>query len=477
MNFWRKCGKIITKNNSPIRCPYNPCGYYALFALILRQYDGETGKINYCSQPRVQVIPYRITTGSISYMGKCIKISQTADKQGKVGYNKSCGGSWQQCYEWDQNGNCINQDTYYYDCYEITVYRLGGCYNDYDTFAEYVYSKCPEITAPFPNVFDGDNPTWDAMECINKNQDSNIDSWYSLAYWSYIPRLKLKIDNLGLNVRIQMNQENWYVKTEKIAWCDGECLQYDDKGNCTNCNGTLYEEQVIVEEGRDGYFHGYYKGHQLYDPLIFSSTLQNICTPEQEWQLDYCVCLNKFNAASVDASTAILNLASTYPENRSNYNHSYQENVIICKSGEYSSWAGPGGCWYGYDMYNEYKQSYAARDLYFQKPDKMLGNSKGIQVYVKVMKYQGTDNNATTHCLRSGTETLYDGIYTFSWGDKLQLPIAHNMVNSMTPINGYCNGSWDNSQRVEYQPTDGNKHRCSNPCKITWYLEVRKLIF
>lgn len=478
MNFWRKCGKLIANGTTLIRCDYNPCGYYVLLAIVSREYDGDNGNINYCSQPQIEVIPFMITQGCIHYKNRDIKISQTPDEKGRVGTSKKCGTTWQECSEWDEQGNCVKESTYYSQCYQIDVYRIGGCYDDYETFAQHVYSKCTQITAPFPNVFNSDGSvTWDANNCIYKNRDvNNDDSWYVYAYWSYVPRIKLKVDNLYLNVRIQMNQDSWYIKTDKIYWCDGDCLQYDDKGNCTNCNGTLYEQEITLEQGIDGYFHGYYKGHQLSDPLISRSDFQDICTPQEEWQLDYCYCQNKYNAASLKASSQILNLATTYPNSRSNYNHSYSEENVICKSGEYSSWAGPGGCGFGYDMYNEYKQSYGARDLYFLKPDKMQGNSTGVQVYVKVMKYQGTDNRANYHCINNGTETVFDGVFTYNWGQKLQLPIANNMVNGMKSVQGYCN-SWEDSMRVAYQPTDGYRGYCSNPCKITWYVEVRKLIF
>lgn len=473
MNFWRKCGKLITDGSNLIRCDYNPCGYYGLFAFVTRNYDGSTGEVNYCAQPDLEVLPYNVLQGSINYQGRCIKISQQKDSKGRVGYYKGCLDSYQQCVRWnDQWTQCLQWETYYIECCQIEVYRLGGCYDDYNQFAGHVYSKCPQITAPYPDIFQGDWISDTAYNCISKNRDpNNDDSWYSYAYWRYIPKVKLKVDNLNLGLRIQMNTERWQYQWVTFKWCDGECLQWDDNtGDCIDCNGTIYEDAYINSQNMIGYQHGLYRGLQLSDPVILQVPIDGI-----DGYIQGCEEVDTFNSASLAASRQLLARAAEYPTDRNNYNHSYQESVIICKSGSYQSWAAPGGCWDGGNAYNEYKQAFYARDLYFEKPDKMQGDAIGAVIKLKVIIAKGTANNCSCHSKEDGEQITQQELNVF-WGQKIQLPIAHNMENGMKATEGYCNSN-DDFQLVSYQPTDGDRGCCGYPCKISWSVEVKRLIF
>lgn len=87
------------------------------------------------------------------------------DEEGKCGYWKGCSDSWTDCAEWDENWeNCIREETYYEGCYEIKVYRLTPCYDDYQEFKRMFFEHC-EMPADEVEVFDGSNMTWEARDC------------------------------------------------------------------------------------------------------------------------------------------------------------------------------------------------------------------------------------------------------------------------------------------------------------------------
>ena len=182
--LWRKCGNLIKNSDDTLtRCDSSPCGYYALFGVKYRNLNCQTMK------PQCywysNVFPFHVTERKIlwDWYSICIEVSQN---KGLCGTKKGKFNCWTDCYEWDENGNCINPQQYC-TCLEIEVYNISGCYDDYQKFAEYIYTPCgvtPDANNKFPQIFGSysSGMSSDAYYCVSDYWQKYFDSNYMLNF-------------------------------------------------------------------------------------------------------------------------------------------------------------------------------------------------------------------------------------------------------------------------------------------------------
>ena len=214
--FWKKCGKFVSKGSSLIFCESCPCGYYAILGMKFRSIDPVTREpLSDCSWS-FEVKPYEIKNGEIKweYGNFCIKIERTL---GKCGYKKACGYSYEYCEEWNEDyTDCLKSKTEYSNCYEVFVYNLSGFSESMDEFKQVLFSPCG-YSGSFPDIwysyYGSQYLNWEAEDCINSFWRNEFSKKYMLNFsFSY--------SVLG---------QNWWQ-----SFCDGfyamqeECYTFED---------------------------------------------------------------------------------------------------------------------------------------------------------------------------------------------------------------------------------------------------------
>jgi hypothetical protein len=96
------------------------------------------------------------------YGKRTIKLHKE-DFEEKVGYLKGCQGEWTDCAEWDDNGECVREETFYEGCSELKVYLLTPCYDDYAEFKE-AFFEDSGFSATDVEIFNGDYLTGEAQD-------------------------------------------------------------------------------------------------------------------------------------------------------------------------------------------------------------------------------------------------------------------------------------------------------------------------
>lgn len=194
--FWEKCGKLIADSSGKlIDCDFSPCPAYAVFAFVERSLTpaNPDGTVSNCSSSYAYAMPCEIKNGHICtsdmYGGggkKKIKL-HSEDFEGKCGYWKGCTGEWQDCAEWDENGeNCIREETYYDGCVQVKVYRLTPCFEEFSEFKQAFFEPCG-FEGDFPEIFDSWGITGEAYDCLynywNKEAEKKKLQWKVNAVW------------------------------------------------------------------------------------------------------------------------------------------------------------------------------------------------------------------------------------------------------------------------------------------------------
>jgi len=130
-------------------------------------------------------------------------------------------------------------------------------------FKAFVYSKCSNITPPYPNLWQTSYgykyTSSEARNCIYKDWDLSQDSWYSYAYFRYVPKANFHWTRYDNSLFIELDSQYGHdVEIGRYYWCDGNCRAYDADYNCTDCDGTLREE-IYYDWVMDGNCHAIYQ--------------------------------------------------------------------------------------------------------------------------------------------------------------------------------------------------------------------------
>lgn len=481
-SFWMKCGKLLTDSASNlIRCRTCPCGYYGLFAFVGRYLpNGPNSTPDYCSEPSIDVAPFEVIDGKIQYSGGmgimwsgCIEINVQADADGKVGYAKGCGSQWQDCLQWDENWeNCLKYGTVYMDCYQIKVYRIGNCFQDLDQFKAFVYSKCPQYTAPYPKLWEtsyGNKYTSSqASNCIYKEWDLNQDSWYSYAYYKYVPKAQFSYQLFDNSLTIYTNSTYGHEEiTGSYTWCDGQCLQQGDNG-CTNCNGQLITE-TMTNWVQDGYCHSIEKpswgGSQIW------SYTWGFC--ERQQNQPQCKCIDDYNSNSLKGFAQINPKVESIFSDKSEYTSSITNTVSPCFNQNYVSNYQPNECWASWWVQGMWRKWCRFAKLKIEKwHEKVEYKGVHIKIYAIDQKgcYQSSNRNPSNYPLSvSHSENiLYDSQMDVYWGEQFEFPIANNMSGMSVLESGHCVNYGDYSY-TRFTPHNSGCEQCQ---KITISIQV-----
>lgn len=262
--FWRKCGKLIATSptgGSLINCDECPCPYYGIFFVTqyATTYDPEGGSSgmdysNYCYkslEPHRAGIFNNETAISLNanYGTKiCIPISRSAAMSGLVGSRSGTIDSTEVCAEYnDDYTECLRYNKVSYD---IKIYRIGKCFDDYDAFAEYFYGPCgvePDSDGNYPAIFNGDpingSYTSVAGDCL-------YTYWTPLAQELLIPRVQVETTMYGIDHQIHPREQ--YIVTDDDT--GSMRVEYDCMTLLTNGNQTYYKIGGSGHYNEEGYW-------------------------------------------------------------------------------------------------------------------------------------------------------------------------------------------------------------------------------
>lgn len=236
MTFWTKCEKlIVTEDSKLVKCDECPCGYYALFAFKRFNINQKTMETDYCS-PSISVEAFEVIDNKINageWCRRCIEISRTPDDKDVVGYSRGCFCCWEDCVDWDDEGNCTQMEEWCNDCSEIWVYRMSPCFDKYDDFAAWFYSGCeaiPDEEGNYPELWDGYKVmTGAANNCVwNHWQGVAERKYYTWCYFEWNTRV--------FDYNINPYAQKYAFREECLYDCEnGGCIDYDADGNCIEC--------------------------------------------------------------------------------------------------------------------------------------------------------------------------------------------------------------------------------------------------
>lgn len=273
--FWRKCGKLLLKDGNTLSdCPECPCGYYGLFVIDYRNKSYKEGdnvdwEINDYCYKNLNVFAYNVINNSIdvsqymyAYDNICVPISRTPDSSGKVGSLETSIISPYDCAEYnDDYTECLK---HYINKYQIDIYRIGACYDDYNEFASWFYGGCgvsPDADGKYPAIFEQSYGqtvmTSNASNCI-------YNHWQSVADEKYRPQIKLTFDTYQWGYNMWPFSQKCETREICYSYCDGsDCAEYGDDG-CIRCEdgGTLKKD---CHDECD---------HTLYDAIMVNATVE-----------------------------------------------------------------------------------------------------------------------------------------------------------------------------------------------------------
>lgn len=472
-SFWMKCGHLLTDGGSLVKCRTCPCGYYGLFAFVARPFQGPDGDPTPCSGTQISVMPCEIIDGKINYLGDmgimwsgCIQINMQADSKGRVGHAKGCTSSWEECVEWDQQTwDCLETETVYQGCYEIDVYRIGSCYENLEDFKAYVYSKCPQITPPYPNLWQywyGNRYTsQEAEQCIYKDWDVNQDSWYSYAYFRWYLKANFHWQRYDCNIRIDTNTQIGHEEeTGRYYWCDGECREYDQDYNCIDCDGTL-QEQIMYDWVTDA------NAHYIEKPAWGGSRVYTYSWALCEWQQGdpECKCIDWDNANAAAGISSINSEAESILSDKSQYWVGEDTTTGgLCLNKSYSSRFQPNQCWASWWIQGINRKWCYYGKLTIEKWDNRVQYS-GVKIKLSATKVDGagTGGNPQRYPLSVNHQTtvLYDEtIIEATWGTQIEFPMVNNMIAFSIYDAGHC-VNWGDYSTIRFYPYDSACENCS----------------
>lgn len=216
--FWRKCGKIIRDDGGIVRCDRSPCPYYAIFGFKYRSLNQDTMEpYNKCSW-QFDIGVYTVDQGKIEWMGACINVSTNV---GECAHKKFKSGCWTDCAEWDENDNCIREEEYCDFVYEVYVYNISGCYDDYDKFQDAFFGECGiernEEGKYDQDILDENDRPWDCLERWNQK----FKSEYALSF-----KVDVKSQIQSWSICGISNDNEW------VKWCGCPDSLYETTGDC-----------------------------------------------------------------------------------------------------------------------------------------------------------------------------------------------------------------------------------------------------
>lgn len=476
MTFWTKCEKlIVNEGNKLLKCDECPCGYYALFAFKTFSINQQTMETNYCN-PYIHVEAFEVIDNKINAGAncrRCIEVSRTPDDKDIVGYSKGCFCCWEDCWDWDNEGNCTQREEWCDDCSETWVYRMSPCFDKYDDFASWFYSGCgtsPNEQGKYPDIWDwwyGEKyMTGAAGDCINNH-------WQGLAETKYLVFCKIhyKQDEFrvysesyaGPHISTRCGQFSYYCFDE----CPNHDCVYDSDWNCVEC-----------EDGSEPVRHCYIDGCERYDydafllihesdeerKEVWGTSVGGYSTWENYWK-DYwgwvyhspscCEVWSKVH----DSLASINKYVDDRRKDRSAYNRGNEDSIIEipygqwwnrqwCMGREYYSYT---SSWGSYQVYRHRK----CAEFTIHRADRTDSKATGVKIHFYLDRKRG-DNNMIEE--GPSFDILYNEELEILFGTKFELPFADNMKGFwISPENSDCDDcNWGSTIMYCPEYTEGS---------------------
>lgn len=466
-SFWMKCGKLLTDGGSLINCRTCPCGYYGLFAFVAVPIDGPDGDPIPCSGSSLSVMPCQVIDGKINFLGDmdimwsgCIEIDIAPAGNLHVGHAKGCSYEWEECVEWDQETwDCKKTEIVYQGCYDITVYRLGPCFDNLDDFKEYVYSRsCPQLGPDYPDLWEywyGNRYTsYQAEHCIYMDWDLSVPSWYALAYFRWTLKANLHWQRYDCNIRMDTNTQIGHEQEMgRWTYCDGECLEYDSDWNCINCDG---EMQTVI----DYWWVADANAHIIEKPAWGGTQVWSYTWPLCQWHQGdpECKCIDEDNYYSALGLPGLNQQANSILSDKENY-WIGQDTITsgLCLNKSYSSKFQPNECWASWIVQGiNRKWCYYAKVI-IEKWDNRVEYA-GVKIRVNATQIDGAGDTGNPQyyplSVNHRTITVYDGsVIDAPWGTQIEFPIANNMIDFSIYDAGHC-VNWGDYSQIRFFPYD-----------------------
>lgn len=257
--FWRKCGKIIRDDAGIVRCDRSPCPYYAIFGFKYRWLNQDTMEpVSDCSWS-FDVGVFSVDQGKIEWMGACINVSTNV---GECAHRKFKTGCYDECFEWDDEGNCTREEEYCENVFEVYVYNISGCYDNYDEFLDMFFGKCG-IERNENGEYDQDpldewNYPWDCQE-----------KWYEEFVNEY---------SLSFKVQMKSQVQTWYIcgldndidyikycgcpddYYETTGGCPDDCTEFWEPGNWNSCGSSATRTDTSIPDPPFSKYYKYIRG-------------------------------------------------------------------------------------------------------------------------------------------------------------------------------------------------------------------------
>lgn len=221
--FWSKCNKLLVNASGElINCNNCPCGYWAVFGFKWRWLDCDTMQPDPCSW-NFRIQAKEVKDNKIDWDYCCIEISQN---MGLCGTKKGKFNCWSDCYNWDDEGNCIQQ-MQYCDCIQVEVYNISGCFDKFNEFEAAFWGGCgvtPDSSGNYPAMWQ----YWYGSQYQSSAASDCVEN-----YWQKIFADKYLL-NFNLEVQ-RMNQTWWQAVSCGVQdFMTTELLGYEAKAYLEN---------------------------------------------------------------------------------------------------------------------------------------------------------------------------------------------------------------------------------------------------
>lgn len=265
--FWRKCGKVISDGAGIVRCDRSPCPYYAIFGFKYRYLRQDTMEPYDNCTWYFDVGIYAVDQGKIEWMDACILVSTNI---GECAHKKFKTGCWTECGEWDEEGNCIDENHWCDNVFEVYVYNLTGCYDNYEKFLDLFFGECG-IEPNENGEYDYDpfdmyawNFPWDCY-------DTWVEKFKNEYSVSYIIKMKSQIQTwsiIGLDNDIEYNRycgcpDDYY---EASGPCPDDCENVWEPGDWNSCGASATRTDTPLNDPPFSQYYKYIRGGGHFTP-------------------------------------------------------------------------------------------------------------------------------------------------------------------------------------------------------------------
>lgn len=414
-SLWLKNNKLIAEGGVLTGCDNCPCPYYAVLTIVTHSWypgNDDNNLDNQCYQS-LYTAPFAVFNNKINYSGVCIPINRKSQDR-LVGSKKGCSDSYEMCVESDpENGECTKTETAYVNCGDYKVYRLSGCYDSLEAFAEYFYGKCgvePDENDEYPIVFDvwegAFNPSGPAMSCAmgywREFADQLLVPKFDLVYRSYRPGVQIWPNSSEC---IEPAESSYQVCAEDAP--DGSCARYE----------TITEEYCAKYRPAQ-MFH--YNGEFTYFPLMDAYWESETELPCCEYNANFLANIPKINQKIADIKSArnypFTESVTTFP----------REWGFLCWGTEYESYASRERMWSGEQGYWQTLWGYGV--MTFRKNDNTPDDATGVKILLKkkhITYFYYKDTDGQSHRTEEVTDETQE--VSINFDEPYELPEADNL--------------------------------------------------